>query len=256
MADEGQSTDGNSNQQTTDSQQGTPAVPADGQQVATPEAGETPPVDILGKNPTETPAVSPTDILGKVPEAAPVEQKVPDADPSKVQNVPDSYTPFQNAPEGFVMDQGTTQLFQKAGLTQDGAQALVEGLRIRQESDIVLQKQQVTNQHNENITMLKQDVEFGGMHYEQTLKNSNLGLNRINTLLKDDSLTKVLKDSNLETHPSILKLFSMIETWHGEKGFITNEVNSNVFAGSDNPMANLARRQANEIRKARQASNM
>ncbi len=251
MAEEGQTTINTTDQQTTPA-----AAPADGQQVATPGEKTTPPTEIMGKNPTEAQAVTPTEIMGKVPEAAPTEQQTPAADTSKASNIPDSYAAFQNAPEGFVMDQGTTQLFQKAGLTQDGAQALVNGLRERQNSDTVLRQQQATNQHLDYITELKQDVEFGGIHYKDTLKNSSLGLNRINTLLKDDSLTKMLTDNNLQTHPSIVKLFSMIEQWHGEKGFITSEVNSNIFAGGDDPMANLGQRQMNEILAAKKAMNM
>ena len=247
MAEEAQTTESSTEQQTT------PAVTSvDGQQDATPGANPTPPAEIMGKDPTETPVVPPTEIMGKVPEAVP-QDKTPPPEVIKAADVPDSYTAFQNAPEGFVMDQETSQLFQKAGLSQDGAQALVDGLRERQNSDNVLRQQQLTNQHNENITMLKQDVEFGGMHYDQTLKNSSLGLNRINALLKDDSLTKVLTDNNIQTHPSVVKLFSMIETWHGEKGFITSETNSNIYADKTDPLSILGQTQANEIMKAREA---
>ncbi len=246
MAEEGQTTENNTDQQTT------PTVPADGQQAHQSGEQTTPPTEIMGKNPAETQVVTPTEIMGKVPEAVPQEQ-APQDQAAKAPNIPTSYADFQNAPEGFVMDQGTTQLFQKAGLTQDGAQALVDGLRERQKSDTTLRQQQVTNQHSENITMLKQDIEFGGMHYEKTLKDSSLGLNRVNVLLKDDSLTKLLTDNNLWTHPSFVKLFSMIEKWHGEKGFITSDINSKISADADDPMSILGRDQANEIMNARKA---
>lgn len=225
-----------------------PPIPGPG---TTPPAQDPPaeppkPANTLGSAPGTDPLAPPTNTLGAPPE--PKAPEKPLETPVKTEGVPESYKPFDNAPEGFAMDQATTQLFQKAALTQEGAQVIIDGLRNRQAEDATLRQQQLMNNHLEDVTKLKQDEQFGGMHYEKTLKDAVLGMNRISQMMGNDNLWQVIESANLKSHPEVVKLFAMIEKWHGEKSFITGENNSVDLFGDD-PASNLSRKIAAE-RKA------
>ncbi len=205
------------------------------------------PVNSLGAPPGTDPLAPPANTLGAPPEPKSPEQ--PAGTEAKAEGVPDVYKTFDSAPEGFAMDQATTKLFQNAGLTQEGAEVIIAGLKERQGNDATLRQQQMTNMHIENQTLLKQDEKFGGMHYEQTLKDSRAGMNRVTGMLGNDNLWKAIEGASLQTDPGVVKLFAMIEKWHGEKGFITGDNNSVDIFGDD-PMSNIARIQAQEIKSA------
>jgi len=223
-----------------------PAIQTDGN-LPPGQAPPAKPANTLGAPPGTDPLAPPANTLGAPPEPKSPEQ--PLETQVKAEGVPDSYKAFDNAPEGFAMDQATTELFQKAALTQEGAQVIIDGLRERQGQDAMLRQQQLGNMHIENQTLLKQDVEFGGMHYEETLKDSRAGMNRITQMLGNDNLWKAIEGASLQTDPGVVKLFAMIEKWHGEKGWITGETNSPEKFGND-PATNLGIIQAQEIKAA------
>ena len=174
----------------------------------------------------EQPATAPAaekDIFGfdkpAEPQAAAAEgeQKPPAATDQKTDQapaVPDAYA--FTLPEGYALsdEQSTaaTELFKSLGLSQEAAQKLIEFDAQRAagfgDAQIEQARQQVAAWGEE----LKNDPDFGGAKFQESVAVANKALTEFGT----PELTTFLKESGLGSHPAVVKFFHNVGKQLGE----------------------------------------
>lgn len=150
------------------------------------------------------------------PAAVEGEQKAPAADQKTDQApaIPDAYD-FK-LPEGYELsaEQNTaaSELFKSLGLSNEAAQALIEFDAKRSagygEAQIEQARQQVAAWGEE----LKNDPDFGGAKFQESVATANKALTEFGT----PELTTFLKESGLGSHPAVVKFFHNVGKQLGE----------------------------------------
>ena len=180
-----------------------PETPAPGADAVSPAA--TPPAD---------PAAKPGDPAG--------EQAKPPAEPAKPETP--KYTGLK-VPEGYEADPATlgqaTEVFQKLGLSQEQAQALLEFDAQRNAAANTPEAKQkaldaAIDTHNKQVdeweSSLKADKEFGGAKFEE---NVTVAMKAIEAYGSPE-LSEMLKESGLGSHPLFVKFAHKIGQELGE----------------------------------------
>ena len=128
--------------------------------------------------------------------------------------VPDAYE--FTLPEGYAMSDeqsaAATELFKSLGLSQSAAQALLEfdaqRAAITGEAQMEQARQQVQAWGEE----LKNDPDFGGAKFQESVAVSNKALTEFGT----PELSTFLKESGLGSHPAVVKFFHNVGKQLGE----------------------------------------
>lgn len=143
-------------------------------------------------------------------------EAAPDADSSaNTDGAPESYVDFE-MPEGMTVNtemlEAFTPAFKELGLTQDQAQQLVTI-----EAGLVQAQQQAqydafTQQIEEWGTTAKNDQEYGGDKFEESVGFAQKAVNELGT----PELKEALESSGMGNHPEMIRLMTRIGRMMGE----------------------------------------
>lgn len=142
------------------------------------------------------------------------EQK-PDAKP---EGAPEKYE-FK-VPDGAQMDTELLGKFEPLAkdlnLSQEKAQQLVDLYADAIASNTKALAEKWAKQGSEWLQEVKADVELGGQHFTETVRNIETAMKRFGS----ESLTKAIKDMGLDNHPELVRFFSKVGREMSEDKFV------------------------------------
>lgn len=140
------------------------------------------------------------------------------ADKTDTQGAPESYEAF-TMPEGMEADtaliEGISPVLKKLGLSQEGAQELIDAYNTKIQADIVADQtassDMITGWKNE----LMNDAEFGGTKFQENAAIANKAIKEFGT----PALLEMLQATGISNHPEMVKFAHKIGSLISEDGF-------------------------------------
>jgi len=128
-------------------------------------------------------------------------------DTSQDQTTTDEYTDF-TLPEDMQLDSALLEsalpVFKELGLTQEQAQKLVDLQAAKAGQDEQSRLDEFEDLKNEWMEASKNDKEFGGDKFDQSIGEARLALEKLGT----PELTNLLNDYGVGNHPEIIRIMS------------------------------------------------
>jgi len=140
----------------------------------------------------------------------------------KVPVVPEKYEAFK-LPEGMDLDTALATEFHTSakdmGLSQENAQKMIDLAVRNREAQATDQAEQWATMRESWVTEVKNDPEFGGDKFTETVERANRALRTFGS----EKLTNYLQDSGLGDYPELITLFARVDKATGEDTILTGE---------------------------------
>jgi len=146
------------------------------------------------------------------------------------QSAPEKYDDF-TTPEGFKLEEGImaefTDLARKSNLSQEAAQGMLDMAAKHVQSMVESQRQEFTEMRKTWVNDIKNDTEFGGPKFKDTLVRAQRALKKFG----DEDIRETLKSSGFGDNPSLIKLLARMDKAAGEDQAPTGEQSGTVNSG-------------------------
>jgi hypothetical protein len=143
-------------------------------------------------------------------------------DKEKGESVPEKYDNFK-LPEGIKMDEKALEQFsplaKELNLSQENAQKIIDVMSAKVKRDAEVNKEAFQKLQQGWAKQVKNDPDIGGDNFKQNANIANRALNQFG----GEEVAGILKDSGLQNHPGLVKMFVKIGKAIGDDSFSQDE---------------------------------